>query len=190
MNKLPYTHPITVAAHRGNSGHFAENTMPAFRSAIELGADMIETDIHLTKDNVLVLMHDNAVDRTTDGTGNIADFTYEELTKLNCNPKGEYAKIPTLEEFMTLCAENDMMVNLEIKEYHVPGNEERCRLCVEMTLAMVERFGWRGKTIINSFDAYVLQYTDELFPGRYMLHGFYPYTLMRNVDRNPDEYLY
>ena len=190
MKKLPYTHPISVAAHRGDPSKAAENTREAFAAAIASGCDMVETDIHLTKDNVLILMHDHAVDRTTDGTGLIADYTYEELCRLNCNKNGEFSEVPTLDEFMQMCVEHDMMVNLEIKEYYTPGNEDRCRLCVEKTLALVEKYGWIEKTIINSFDAYVLEYTDEISGGKYLLHGFYPYSIMSNVKRNPDEYLY
>ena len=159
--KLPYTKKVSVAAHRGFSARFAENTREAFAAAVKSNCDMIETDIRLTKDNVLILMHDSTVDRTTDGTGAIADFTYEELCKFNCNPKGEFSEIPTLEEFMKLAVENDMMVNLEIKEYNLHDNGDRCRLCIEKTLEVVEKYDWVGKTIINSFDAYVLEYTDS-----------------------------
>lgn len=188
--KLRYAHPVTVAAHRGDSGAFAENTMAAFRAAVAMHVDMIETDIHLTRDNVLVLMHDDRVDRTTDGTGLIRDFTYAELRRLNCNPGGQFTRIPTLEEFLELCAENGIMVNLEIKEYYSEENAERCRLCVRKTLELVEYFGMAEKTIINSFDAYVLEYTNQYGHGKYMLHGFYPYSIMRNVKENPDDYLY
>lgn len=190
MKKLPYTHKISVAAHRGVSAKFAENTREAFEAAIKCGCDMIETDIHLTKDNVLVLMHDDTVDRTTNGFGRISDFTYEAICRLNCNPNGEFSQIMTLEEFMELAVANNMMVNLEIKEYNRGENSDRCRLCVEKTLEIVEKFDWVGKTIINSFDAYVLEYADEISRGKYMLHGFYPYDIMSNVARNPDEYLY
>ena len=75
MKKLPYRHSVSVAAHRGDQAAAAENTHEAFAAAISCGCDMIETDIHMTKDEVLILMHDHTVDRTTDGTGLIADYT-------------------------------------------------------------------------------------------------------------------
>jgi hypothetical protein len=103
---------------------------------------------------------------------------------------GAFSAVPTLEEFLALCKAHDMMVNLEIKEYFTPGNEDRCRLCVEKTLALVEKYDYIDRTIINSFDAYVLEYTDVISGGKYLLHGFYPYSIMSNVRRNPDEYLY
>ncbi|MBQ8576901.1 MAG: hypothetical protein IJ449_02885 [Clostridia bacterium] len=187
---LPYKNPVSVAGHRGYPDRIAENTRESFAAAADCGVDMIETDIHLTKDNVLVLMHDDKVDRTTDSVGRIADFTYEELRNVNCNPHGAFSEITTLEEFLRFAVERDVMVNLEIKEYLVPGNEDRCRRCVWETLKLVEKYDWIPKTIINSFDAYVLDYADRISGGKFLLHGFYPYSIMRNVERNPDEYLY
>ena len=69
---------MKVYAHRGASAFAPENTMEAFKLAVEMKADGIETDVHMTKDGVLVLMHDERIDRTTDGTGWIKDYTYEE----------------------------------------------------------------------------------------------------------------
>ena len=190
MKKLPYKHKVCVAAHRGDSAHRAENTREAFVAAVACGCDMIETDIHLTKDDVLVLIHDDTVDRTTNGFGLVSDFTYDELRRLNCNPNGDYSEILTLDDFLKIAVKNDMMINLEIKEYNLGKNKKRCQTCVEKTIAAVEKYNWAEKTVINSFDAYVLEYTDELTKGKYKLHGFYPYSLMSNVSRNPDEYLY
>jgi glycerophosphoryl diester phosphodiesterase len=82
------------------------------------------------------------------------------------------------------------MLNLEIKEYYTPGNESRCVECIEKCVEMIEKFGFRDKMVFNSFDAYVLEYLAEHYPDRYLLHGFYPYSIMTNVKRNPDEYLY
>ncbi len=190
MKKLPYKHKVNVAAHRGVSAKVSENTKEAFEAAIKCGCDMIETDIHLTKDDVPVLMHDDTVDRTSNGFGKISAFTYEEISKLNCNPNGAFSQIMTLDEFMALVVKHDIMINLEIKEYNRGDNGDRCRLCVEKVLETVEKYNWVEKTIINSFDAYVLEYTDEISNGKYMLHGFYPYDIMFNVHRDPDEYLY
>ena len=65
-------------AHRGFSGKYPENTMLAFQKAIEVGADGIELDVQLTKDGELVIIHDETIDRTTDGKGYVIDYTYEE----------------------------------------------------------------------------------------------------------------
>ena len=66
---------IFVAAHRGFSGEYPENTMLAFKEAIKLGVDQIETDVRITKDNELVLIHDSTLERTTNGSGKVCDYT-------------------------------------------------------------------------------------------------------------------
>ena len=75
---------MKVFGHRGFSGEYPENTMLAFQKAVEAGCEGIELDVQLTKDLVPVIMHDEKVDRTTDGNGYIYDLTYAELCKLDC----------------------------------------------------------------------------------------------------------
>ena len=70
---------MKVVAHRGYSGRYPENTMLAFQKAVEAGCDEIELDVQLTKDDVVVVLHDERIDRTTDGAGYVRDYTYEEL---------------------------------------------------------------------------------------------------------------
>ena len=181
---------MMVAAHRGDSYNVFENTMGAFRAAIEAGADMIETDVRMTKDGILVLMHDAKVDRTTDGTGLVAEMTYEELCRFNAGGKYAPERIPLLEELLQLLAESQVTLNLEVKEYMVDGNEDRCRECIDKSAALVDQYGMTDKMVFNSFDAAVLEYVAEKWPGKYLLHGFYPYSDMSRVSRNPDEYLY
>ena len=72
-------------AHRGYSGKYPENTMLAFEEAAQTGADGIELDVQLTKDGQVVVIHDERIDRTTDGTGFVKDYTYEELKKFNAS---------------------------------------------------------------------------------------------------------
>ena len=86
---------IYVAAHRGWRSKYPENTMEAFRAAIELGVDQIETDVRITKDGVLVLIHDDTVDRTTNGIGRVCDLTLADLKALDA---GSGTQIPTLTE--------------------------------------------------------------------------------------------
>lgn len=69
-------------AHRGASGTFPENTLSAFRAAIDAGADMCELDVQLTRDGSVVVIHDDSVERTTDGDGEVAELTLEELKRL------------------------------------------------------------------------------------------------------------
>ena len=98
---------IMVAAHRGDWLHAPENTLPAIEHAIALGVDMIEIDVRRTRDGQLVLMHDETVDRMTDGSGAVLDLTYNDILSLRVKESqggeaaaftGEY--IPTLEEVM------------------------------------------------------------------------------------------
>ena len=95
---------IYVAAHRGWSEKYPENTMLAFRAAAELGVDQIELDVRCTADGELVVIHDATVDRTTNGHGAVADMTLSELRALDAGSwKGEEfagANIPTLDEFI------------------------------------------------------------------------------------------
>lgn len=77
MNKL--SEHIVLAAHRGDQAHAPENTMHAFERAIRLGVDMIETDIHMSSDGVMFIMHDDLVDRTTNGHGMTHQMTWKEL---------------------------------------------------------------------------------------------------------------
>ena len=71
-----------IFAHRGFSGEYPENTMLAFRKAVEAGSDGIELDVHLSQDGEIIVMHDEKIDRTTDGSGYIRDYTAEELRRL------------------------------------------------------------------------------------------------------------
>lgn len=187
---INHTKPMTIAAHRGDSYNHFENTMTAFEAGIKNGATMIETDVHLSADNVVVIMHDNTVDRTTDGKGNISDMTVEELLKLNAGNKIAPEKIPLFEVFIKWVAEKQVLLNIEFKEYYSEENAERCAKCIEDVLALVEKYNLKDNVVFNSFDAWVLEYIYKKHGKKYMLHGFYPYSIMKNVTINPDEYLY
>jgi glycerophosphoryl diester phosphodiesterase len=100
-----------VVAHRGASAHAPENTMEAYRLAVEGGADAIEVDVHLSRDGQMPLIHDDTVDRTTDGSGNVADLTMDELRRLDAGARfalpdgsnpyaGRGLTIPTLPEVL------------------------------------------------------------------------------------------
>lgn len=190
MKPFTFVHPMTVAAHRGDWYNCFENTMEAFEAARLAGADMIETDIRMTADGVLVLMHDEKVIRTTGAEGQIKDMTLAEVQKLNAGCDTHPCSVPTLEEFLSWAKTHKLLVNIEIKEYWYPGNENRCKECVDKIVAMVRKYDMVDDVILNSFDAWVLEYADEAYDHTFKLHGFYPYAGMKNVSRNPDEYLY
>ena len=100
--ELTYAGKMMVAGHRGDQSGYPENTMEAFRAAIAAGVDMIETDVRLTKDGALVLIHDKTVDRTTDGTGAVAEMTLAQLRTLNAGTVDRPQPIPLLEELLAL----------------------------------------------------------------------------------------
>ena len=187
---LKHVGKMTVAAHRGDCYNYYENTMTAFEKAIQEGADMIETDVHLTKDGTLVLIHDNTVDRTTDGKGKVADMMVEELFKLNAGDVNRPEKIPCFEDVVKLAVSHNIMLNIEIKEYYSEENEQRCISCIEKVIEIVEKYNLSEKIVLNSFDAWVLEYVYKKYGNKFMLHGFYPYSIMKNVTLNPDKYLY
>jgi len=188
--KINHIGKMTVAAHRGDSYNYFENTMTAFQKALESGAHMIETDVRLTKDNVLVLIHDDTVDRTTNGSGRVSEMTYDELKVLNAGDIDNPEQIPLFEDFIIWAAENNIMVNIELKEYNIDQNRDRCIRCIDEVINIVDRYLAPDKFVLNSFDAFVLEYIYKKYGKKYLLHGFYPYDKMFNVNINPDEYLY
>ena len=121
MSKFNWDHnwpKMQVSGHRGARFIVPENTMTAFKYAIDLGVDSIETDIRFTKDKQLVIMHDETVDRTTDGHGYVREMTLEEFKKLNAARGYEdFAPEapPTFEEFLQLCSQQEnLFLNFEL----------------------------------------------------------------------------
>lgn len=103
-------------AHRGYSAKYPENTMVAFQKAYEEGFDGVETDVQMTKDGQLVLIHDEKINRTSTGIGYVKDYTFKELRQLNFNYKFDgFYEIPTLQELLTFIKGKDFLVNIEIK---------------------------------------------------------------------------
>lgn len=99
-------HTVTAIAHRGFSAIAPENTLAAFHKALEIKPDMIECDVHASKDGHLMIMHDSTVDRTTNGKGYVSDMTLDELKELDAGawfgPEFRGERIPTLEEVLDL----------------------------------------------------------------------------------------
>lgn len=149
-----------VWAHRGASGYAPENTMPAFEKAIEMGADGIELDVQLTKDGELVVIHDETIDRTSNGSGWVKDLTYAKLSKYNYNlTHSEYGtlRIPTLEEVYALIRPTNLTINVELKtgEIFYPELEDR-------VLDLTARMGLEDRVSYSSFNHYSVQKIKEL----------------------------
>jgi glycerophosphoryl diester phosphodiesterase len=154
-------HPL-IWGHRGASGYAPENTLPAFKLAADMGADGIELDIQETKDGVIVVCHDETVDRTSSGAGWIKDYTFEELRKLdfsNGNAAYEGTKIPTMEEVFELLGPTGLTINIELKTGIVFYDKIE-----EKILELAKKMGWEDRVIYSSFNHYTVRRIKELNP--------------------------
>ncbi len=149
MHSGAITSPFIVA-HRGNSELAPENTEAAILKAIEQGIKHIEIDIQRTSDNILVLMHDNNIERTTDGVGLISEMTWEEVSSLDAGSyfSSEFAGegVPTLNSILELVVERDIKLYVEVKNPEIyPGIENQI-------IAAVKKYQARDQVVIISFD--------------------------------------
>ena len=128
---------IKVTGHRGAAGLEPENTLRSIRRAIDLGVDRVEVDVRVTRDGRLVVIHDETVDRTTNGHGYVNELTLDEIRKLNAG-KGE--KVPTLEEVLEITkGKVELQIELKVPE------------ATSSTLRLIERENAEGEVIITSF---------------------------------------
>ena len=127
--------------------------MLAFQKALEAGCEGMEFDVHLTKDNKLVIIHDEAIDRTSDRHGLVKDMTYEELRQVNFNypdkfgDKYEFQRIPTLREYFELVKDQNIRSNIELKTgvYEYPGIEQA-------VYDLIREYHLEERVIISSFN--------------------------------------
>ncbi|SFI69948.1 glycerophosphoryl diester phosphodiesterase [Paenibacillus sp. UNC496MF] len=156
--------PLTIVAHRGCSGAAPENTLAAFKLALEEpGIAIIELDVHVSKDGVPVVIHDHTLERTTNGTGRVDAHTLEELRRLDAGsafaPEFAEERIPTLEEALEL-AKGRCKLHVELKmlarEY--AGIEEK-------VIALVRRHGMQQEVVLSSFNHDSMKLAHELDPS-------------------------
>ncbi len=152
---------MKVIAHRGYSGAYPENTMLAFRKAVEVGADGIEMDVHETKDGQLVVIHDETVDRTTDGKGAVKDYTFDELRRFNAAARfgGGFEPIPSFEEYCAWAAQQPIFTNVEIKtdNTYYPDIERKI-------WETVVKYGLDKSTLFSSFNHFSMVRLKQLAP--------------------------
>jgi len=152
------TQPLTALqhiAHRGGPKYAPENTLAAFRNAVTQGVDWLEFDVQMTKDGVLVVIHDDTVDRTTNGTGAVRDLTLEQIRVLDA---GQGEKIPTFEEVLKLAKTSGVKILPETKSAHLyTGLEEKM-------LQELEQENYLDQTVIQSFEADSLNKLHHLNP--------------------------
>ena len=156
-----------IVAHRGASGYAPENTLAAFRRAVELGATFIETDLQLSRDAHFVALHDATLDRTTNGRGRVHDFKLAELRELDAgswfDPKFAGERIPTLEEILRFAKETDVVFYLELKPAGAWGVEHAL-------VGALRDAGETGRVVVLSFDAATLEAVRRLEPT--LMTGF------------------
>ena len=153
-----------IFAHRGFSGYYPENTMLAFQKVAEEScADGIELDIQLTKDGEIVIMHDETLDRTTNGSGWLKDYTLAELKMLSVgiNVKGFFPRqtIPTLREYFDWLKTTKLITNIELKTsvFEYPGIEAKL-------VALVKEYGLEEQVWYSSFNHQTLARLRQLMP--------------------------
>lgn len=175
---------LMIGGHRGMSERYPENTLPAVIHAAELGVDLIEIDIYLSKDDIPVLAHDQNLERCSNGTGLVYEKTLEELKQLDFGGfKGkafEGTRLPTLEEFFqVMLGYPDVLIDVDIKIY--PDDIR----CAHKAVDLAERMGILDRCIFNSIDCDVV---DALYHrvGRRIVGApdFYPW--IKNFRPGPE----
>ena len=177
---------LYVCGHRGARGVKPENTMAAFLYAAENGTLILETDVHMSADRRLMLIHDETLDRTTDKTGLVRQLTYDEIRTADA---GSGEKVPTLEELIEGTSHMESIIyNIELKDYEETAGVEFAHESADLVLETIEKYGLADRCIINSFSKNILAYIHKKAPKRYAMHGFYPFYHMFG-EGDPTEYL-
>lgn len=164
-----YSQPMIIA-HRGAMAYAPENTIAAFKLGIELCADAIELDLRQTKDKIPVALHDATVNRTTNGNGNVLNYTLAELKKLDAgswfNNKFNSEKIPSLQEVIDIVTDSVILI-IELKE----GNETYPDI-EENAISIIRENKIESHTILKSFDPNVLERLRKLAPDIPLLYVY------------------
>jgi len=177
---------IILAAHKGDNKNHPENTMAAFRAALDAGVDMIETDIRTTRDGVLVLMHDRTALRTAGVDREISEMTLEEVKQLDAgatfSPAFAGEKVPTVREFMEWIKPTNLMINWELKDFPKNVGDERAFESADKLVAMIREFGLEKRSMLNSFSDRVLEHLYHTVGHEFPLHGEGIYKCKRTLD--------
>ena len=156
----PNSDYVVVISHRGDWRNFPENSIPAIESVIRMGVDMMELDVKMTKDSVLVLMHDKTIDRMTNGKGKVSDFTLDSLKTFRMkrahNVATDSVRVPTLREAL-LCCKDRILVNVDhAYDYY----EEILELTEE--LGVTEQVLMKSSSSIDKVNADFSKYENNL----------------------------
>ncbi len=190
---------LCICGHRGECISGAENTLSVMRHVMEAGVDMVETDVRMSADGVLFLMHNRVLDECTDATGRLEDHTADEILKMNAAVKaeGKVPYIPAFEhpalfsDFLSLAQEfPDVVLNVEFK--NIPGrngcSREFALEAAEKGAAMLLERNLGDRTLINSFSAAVVEHIRGKYGKRFHYHTFYPWAENIGYTIPPAEY--
>lgn len=176
---LAYKNKIAVSAHQGDIKNCPSNTISAYRSAVEIGCDMLEVDIHMTSDGELVMIHDHELDNVTNGTGLVRERTFEYVRSLDTGIgkyekfKGE--KIPTLREFLEFCKEYpNLLIDVELKDFPNHSGEFAFE-SARKSLEMLDEYGMFDRIVFNTTsDARneINEWIHEKYGNRVLLHAY------------------
>jgi glycerophosphoryl diester phosphodiesterase len=153
---------VQIMAHRGASAYAPENTLASFKLAVEQHADWLEMDVQETSDGQLIVIHDLTVDRTTNGRGNVRNFTFEQIRQLDAgswfDPKFAGERVPTFEEVVAYARDAGVQIFPETKDPRFsPGIEEKMA-------AIIAAYGYEDHTIVQSFDGASLERMRKIDP--------------------------
>ena len=150
--------------------------MLSYRKAFELGVDMLEIDLRLTRDGQIVLMHDETIDRTTNGHGPVEKHTLRELQAFDA---GMGERVPSFEEFLEWVCGTGLFLNVEIKT--------KTHGTVDKAVALLERYRMLEPSVIACFDAGITEYANRRYGAK--TQGF-PRRMMKHFNRNSYDFLY
>jgi len=166
---------IILAAHRGDRKTAPENTMPAFEKAIAFGVDMIETDIHMTKDGELIIMHDRNAVRTTGHDGLTDQMSFAEIKALDAggwfSSDYENTLVPSVKEFIDLVQDTPVLVNWELKDYPTEVGDDFAFRAADKLIALIEESGLTERSMVNSFSDRVLEHIRKNYGDKFLIHG-------------------
>ncbi|MEK3726115.1 glycerophosphodiester phosphodiesterase family protein [Paenibacillus sp. FSL H8-0034] len=182
VDRIENSTSFIVSAHRGWKSKYPENTLLAFQEALEFGADMLEFDLRFSKDHEVVVIHDETLDRTTNGSGKVSDYTLAELKQLDAGgwfgSVFEGLKIPSFDEMcQMLKAYPEVLLLVEIKTS--PDAKE----VADQAVAMLKEYGYLARCAFVCFDAELLGYLHDVYQLK--IQGF-PSNQMSNFVPGPN----
>lgn len=159
-------------AHRGFCSRYPENTLLAFEKALAEGVDGIENDVQLTKDGQIIIMHDESIDRTTNGKGWVKDYTLAELKELDASERfgSQFGvqRVPTLREYLELVKDEPIITNIEMKTGVFEYREME-----QLLVDMIREFRLEEKVLITTFNHFTIMRMKKLAPE--LKYGFLAY---------------